>query len=257
MPLSRTPERAVGRGRGAWGRRIRQMTAGALALAGGVVATAGPAAADGPTTFANATAIAVPATGSANQTGPASPYPSSIAVSGLAGSVTTVTVALNNLTHSTVNDIDAMVVAPDGSNLVVLSDVGDPTSSLAFANNATLTFSDTGASPVPTGNIPTGTYTPTNNGAGDAFPAPAPAASAQTTLAGAFSGISPNGSVAAVRRRRRHRRHRHHHRRVEPDHYHSGRRGHDDHDGHVVDQPVNHRPVGHVHRHGHRRRAAR
>ncbi len=109
------------------------------------------AAADGPTTFSNAASIAIPATGSANQIGPASPYPSNITVSGMSGAVTTVTVAFNNLTHSTVNDIDAMVVAPSGENIVVLSDVGDPNTTLAFANNATLTFSDAAAGPVPDG----------------------------------------------------------------------------------------------------------
>ena len=32
----------------------------------------------------------------------------------MTGAVTKVTVTFNNLTHSIVNDIDAMVVAPDG-----------------------------------------------------------------------------------------------------------------------------------------------
>ena len=100
--------------------------------------------ADGPTTFTNTTSIAVPATGSANQTGPASPYPSTIAVSGLSGAVSKVTVTLANLTHSTLNDVDAMLVSPTGQNLVFLSDIGDP-NTLAFASNATLTFDDAAA----------------------------------------------------------------------------------------------------------------
>lgn len=151
------------------------------------------AAADGPTSFGNATAIAIPAAGSADQMGPAAPYPSDIAVSGLAGALTKVTVTFSGLTHSAVNDIDAMVVAPTGQRLVVLSDVGDP-NTLAFANNATLTFDDAAGGPVPAGNIPTGTYKPTNNGGGDTFPAPAPAPTTDTTLAGAFTGINPNGT---------------------------------------------------------------
>ncbi len=111
----------------------------------------------------------------------------------MAGAVTAVQVVFHGLTHGALNDVDAMVVAPSGQNLVVLSDIGDPTTTLAFANNATLTFDDAAAGSVPTGNVPTGTYRPTNNGGGDAFPAPAPAPSAQTTLAGAFTGITPNG----------------------------------------------------------------
>ena len=153
------------------------------------------AGADGPTTFSNTTTIAIPASGSANQIGPASPYPSNVVVSGMAGPITTVTVALNNLTHSTLNDVDVLLVAPTGQNLIVLSDIGDP-STLATANNATLTFSDAAANTVPPGTVPTGTFRPTNNLAGDTFPAPAPAPSSQTTLAGAFTGINPNGTWA-------------------------------------------------------------
>ncbi|MFK4835114.1 Ig-like domain repeat protein [Microbacterium sp. ZW T2_14] len=163
-----------------------------LALFGTMVAS--PARADGPTTFTNAASIAIPATGSADQVGAASPYPSPITVSGLAGTVSSVRVVFNGLTHSALNDLDAMVVAPSGENLVLLSDIGDPTSTLAFATGATLTFDDAAAGGVPTGNVPTGTYRPTNNVAGDSFLAPAPAPSAQTTLAGAFTGIDANGT---------------------------------------------------------------
>ena len=152
------------------------------------------AVADGPTVLTNVAPIAIPATGSANQTGPASPYPSTVTVAGMSGVVSAVTVAFNGLTHSTLNDVDALLVSPTGANLVVLSDIGDPTSSLAFASNATLTFSDSAAGSVLPGNVPTGTYLPTNNGGGDAFPAPAPAPSSQTTLGGAFGGIDPNGT---------------------------------------------------------------
>ena len=177
--------------------RRRTVIAILTATATALLALAAPplvAVADGPTVLTNTTSIAIPATGSADQTGPASPYPSTIAVSGMAGAVSAVTVAFNGVTHSTLNDVDALLVSPTGANLVVLSDIGDPTSSLAFANNATLTFSDSAGGSVPIGNVPTGTYLPTNNGGGDAFPAPAPAPSSQTTLGGAFGGIDPNGT---------------------------------------------------------------
>ena len=176
-------------------RSPRRAVAASIALvlaAAGVVAIAPAARADGPTTFSNAASIAIPATGSADQTGPASPYPSPITVAGMAGTVSSVQVAFNDLTHSTLNDVDAMLVAPSGQNLVVLSDIGDP-NTLAFANGATLTFDDAAAGGVPSGNVPTGTYRPTNTAGVESFPAPAPAPSAQTTLAGAFTGIDPNG----------------------------------------------------------------
>ena len=150
--------------------------------------------ADGPATFNNSASIAIPATGSANQIGPANPYPSSITVSGLAGAVSKVQVRFNGLSHTALNDVDALVVAPSGDNLVVLSDVGDPTSSLTFASDATLTFDDDAATSVPTGRVDTDSYRVTNNGSTDAFPAPAPTPSNQTTLAGAFAGIDPNGT---------------------------------------------------------------
>lgn len=167
----------------------------ALAVFGGAFAATSPAHADGPTTFSNTTAIDIPASGSANQIGPASPYPSNITVSGMAGAVTAVQVVFHGLTHGILSDLDAMVVAPTGANLVVLSDVAEP-ATFATASNATLTFDDAAAGAVPSGNVPTGTYRPTNgSGVGaDAFPAPAPAPSAQTTLAGAFTGINPNGT---------------------------------------------------------------
>ena len=172
------------------GRRIAAMV-GATALgAAGLMALAGPVSADGPTAFTNAGAISVP------DVGVASPYPSAITVSGMAGAVSNVTASLNSLTHGSAGDLDVLLVAPDGSNLILMSDPGDGTS-FSFANNATLTFSDAAASSLPaSGNIPTGTYKPTNENPGgspDSFPAPAPAASSNTTLSGAFTGVLPNG----------------------------------------------------------------
>ncbi|WP_143109848.1 Ig-like domain repeat protein [Agromyces sp. CF514] len=115
----------------------------------------------------------------------------------MSGAVSAVTVTLTGLTHGALNDVDALLVAPTGDNLIVLSDIGDP-NQLATASNADFTFSDGAASNVPPQvNVPSGTYKPTDvdpGGAADAFPAPAPAPSTQTTFAGAFSGIAPNGS---------------------------------------------------------------
>ncbi|MFH8252587.1 beta strand repeat-containing protein [Microbacterium sp. B2969] len=165
----------------------------ALTLLGVFVAPS-LAQADGPTTFSNTTAIDIPVSGAANQIGQASPYPSAITVAGMAGAVTKVQVIFHNLTHGSLGDVDAMVVAPTGANLVVLSDVDQPANTLTFSSNATFTFDDSAAGGVPTGNVPTGTYRPTNSGGPESFPAPAPAPSAQTTLAGAFTGINPNGS---------------------------------------------------------------
>ena len=180
--------------------RVRPAVAGVTALLLALawyVLGAPPASADGPTTFSNTASIAIPKTGSANQKGPADPYPSSIDVSGMTGSVTKVTVTYHDLTHSILNDIDSMVVAPTGENLEVMSDAsGDNT--FTFATNATLTFDDAAAATIPSsGNVPSGTYRPINNSPGgevDSFPPPAPTPSTNTTLAQAFTGIDPNGT---------------------------------------------------------------
>ena len=42
----------------------------------------------------------------------------------MTGAVTKVTVAFNGLTHGSLNDVDAMLVAPTGANLLVMSDAG-------------------------------------------------------------------------------------------------------------------------------------
>lgn len=175
----------------------------ALALAvGWIVGTPVRALADGPTTFSNTTRIDIPAADAPGQQGAASPYPSSIEVTGMTGLISEVTVTLYGLTHGAVNDIDALVVGPDGvSNLVVLSDVGDPTGSddtaeLVYADNANLTFTDSAPGYVPRARpIPSGSYRPTNHGnTADTFPAPAPSVPDNTTLAAAFSGLNPNGT---------------------------------------------------------------
>ena len=146
-----------------WGLASRTLAAVTLVVASGTAAVvlAPSAAADGPTTFTNSSPIAVPSTTAPDQTGLANPYPSAIAVSGLTGTVTKVTVAFNGLTHGALNDVDALLVAPTGANLLVMSDVGNPLG-LNTAANATLTFDDAAAGVLPGGAVPTGTYKPTN-----------------------------------------------------------------------------------------------
>ena len=175
-------------------RRFVALLTALLLVVGWQVGLPATARADGPTTFSNTTAIAIPATGSPNQIGPASPYPSNITVSGMTGLVSKVTVTFHNLTHGVLSDVDALLVAPSGENLIVLSDAG-PQNTLTFTNNATLTFDDSAATTIPGGNVPSGSYQVTNNPwqQADTFPAPAPSPSGEVTLAGAFSGIDPNG----------------------------------------------------------------
>jgi subtilisin-like proprotein convertase family protein len=151
---------------------------------------------DNPTTqtgneFCNTGTINVPATGQGAISGAtAAPYPSHITVSGMSGTVTNVTVEINNFTHTNPDDVDILLVSPTGQNIVLMSDVGGATD----VSNISLTLDDAAAASLPDSTaLSSGTFKPTNIGGGDPYPAPAPAPSANTTLASAFNGISPNG----------------------------------------------------------------
>src|SRR5688500_12605998 len=52
------------------------------------------------------------------------PYPSPIEVSGLSGIVTSVSVTLFEFSHTFPDAVDILLVAPDGKNTIILSDVG-------------------------------------------------------------------------------------------------------------------------------------
>ncbi|WP_170163207.1 Ig-like domain repeat protein [Bogoriella caseilytica] len=166
--------------------------AATLALAA-VVAGAVPAAADGPTTFASLDVpIQIDSPVGPGEVQPATPYPSTVTVSGLSGPVQNVELAVQGLTHQYVNDIDMLLVAPTGQSLVVMSDADDDAFGLS-ASGASFSIADGGA-PFPTsGSLGSGPYRPTNLGGPDVFPAPAPPPSAATTFAEAFSGADPNG----------------------------------------------------------------
>jgi subtilisin-like proprotein convertase family protein/putative transposon-encoded protein len=119
------------------------------------------------------------------------PYPATIAVSGLMGTVTSVTVTLSNINHTFPDDFDLLLVGPTGANLILMSDAGGSDD----MSNTTITFDDAAANSLPdAAKYTNGSFKPTNIGTGDTWPAPAPAASANTTLAAAFNGTDPNGT---------------------------------------------------------------
>jgi subtilisin-like proprotein convertase family protein len=138
--------------------------------------------------FCNDAAVAAPGAGTE---GPASPYPSTIEVTGAGAFTGRVSAQLLGVTHTALRDLDVMLVSPTGENLVLLSDVGG-----SVPNPITLTFSDFASSQVPDVAPPTGTYRPSNVnsfGVVDVLPAPAPAPSTVTTLA-TFNNKNPNGT---------------------------------------------------------------
>jgi subtilisin-like proprotein convertase family protein len=80
-----------------------------------------------------------------------------------------------------------LLVGPAGQKVVLMSDVGSGNDAV----NVTVTFDDT-APPIGT-TVVNGTFSPTNSGVGDPFPAPAPALP-HGTLLSAFNGVNPNGA---------------------------------------------------------------
>jgi subtilisin-like proprotein convertase family protein len=133
--------------------------------------------------FSNPASISIP------NSGAASPYPSNITVSGILGTVTKVTARINNLSHTFPDDLDVLIVGPAGQKVILTSDAGG---SLDLVNT-TLTFDDSGPALPDSAQILSGTFSPTNFGTGDAFPAPAPAAPYGAVLAD-FNGTNPNGT---------------------------------------------------------------
>ncbi len=138
-------------------------------------------------TFATSTSIAIPAT---ETNGPGSPYPSTITVSGLTGSITKVTVTLKGYNHTFPDDVDVLLVGPTGQNTLIMSDVGGGNDAV----NATLTFDDAASTSL-TSPKTSGTYQPTNEDrTSDAFPAPAPTVSSTVASLSVFNGTNPNGT---------------------------------------------------------------
>jgi subtilisin-like proprotein convertase family protein len=138
--------------------------------------------------------IAIPASGSTGAaTGaPSDPYPSWITLSGLAGTVSKVTVTLNSFSHTFPDDVDVLLVGPGGQKLLLLSDAGSATDAV----NANLTFDDAAAGMIPdNGPLVSGTFKPSNYATGDVFPAPAPAGPyPDPQLLSVFNGTNPNGT---------------------------------------------------------------
>ncbi|HEY0544762.1 MAG TPA: FG-GAP-like repeat-containing protein [Pyrinomonadaceae bacterium] len=147
------------------------------------------------TNFTNSAAITI--NDVATQVAPASPYPSTIDVTGQTGVVSKVTVTLNGVTHTRAEDLDILLVSPNGASVVLMSDAG-----FNVPINATLTFDDAAPGMLPqSGIIATGTYKPTNyfSETNEAWPPPAPQPFYQQpmgspTLAAGFNSFSPNGT---------------------------------------------------------------
>ncbi len=137
--------------------------------------------------YANSSAIIIP------QYGPASPYPAPILVSGLTnlqGSnlvVGNVTLTLNGFAHTFPHDVNVLLASPSGQEVIVMGHAGGSIS----ATNLTLSFSDAATQTLPSGQLVSGTYLPTDYPPVDQLPG-LPPASGPDVLA-LFKGTNPNG----------------------------------------------------------------
>jgi subtilisin-like proprotein convertase family protein len=171
-------------------RRLRAVGVAAAPLLVITLLVAAMAVPAGAASFSNTAAITIPA-------GPAAgtPYPSSIAVSGLSGSVTAVTVTLSGVSHTFPDDIGVLLVGPSGQNVMLMHDVGTDLN----ISGISLTFDDAAAGSLPnSAQITAGTFKPTvgtsPSGEGLTGPPPAPAPAPTGTALSVFNGTVPNGT---------------------------------------------------------------
>lgn len=132
--------------------------------------------------------------------GSATVYPSNISVSGLFGTISKVTIQLNNMNVPRTANLDFLLVGPGGQAFQMMSDTGD---SVTPVNPLNITLDDAAASQLPNGTpVSSGTFRPTDYalGGADSYPAPAPgvftlAAPAGTgTFASIYNSTNPNGN---------------------------------------------------------------
>jgi subtilisin-like proprotein convertase family protein len=186
--------------------KCRLVLAATLAVLALPLLASGAAAA----TFSNATPIVVPRPGppaGCPTTCPsenATPYPSTIAVIGLSGTVTDVNVTLRNVTYefNGLADADVLLVAPGGRAVMIMSDVcGNDSNPYPVASAITLTFDDQAPAPIPANAAcAAGTYRPLDDDGDGEFPfhvadgfTDGPTAPATTLPLSTFNGIDPNG----------------------------------------------------------------
>ncbi|HEV2693756.1 MAG TPA: zinc-dependent metalloprotease family protein, partial [Verrucomicrobiae bacterium] len=116
--------------------------------------------------FNSASAITI------NDNASATPYPSTIAVAGVSGTVTKLTAKINGWYHTFSSDVGMLLVGPGGQTVKLLDAVGYTNEVI----NAVLNFEDTAVNPLSSAPVTSGTYLPTDlDQSGHSFNSPAPA----------------------------------------------------------------------------------
>jgi hypothetical protein len=107
------------------------------------------------TTFSNTAMIII------NDNAAANPYPSTINVSGLVGTVIKTTMTLTNLTHPSPTDIEGLLVSPDLKDTLFMANAGGSGGNSAL-KKATIGFDDGATNSLPQfDKITNGVYKPT------------------------------------------------------------------------------------------------
>ncbi|MGH9968145.1 MAG: hypothetical protein ACREBG_09990 [Pyrinomonadaceae bacterium] len=145
-------------------------------------------------TVSNSTPISIPSEGAAT------PYPSNISIAGLPGSVTDVTVTINNFSHTFPDNVGIVLVGPTGTALMLQDGAGDDPNMI----NVTYTLTDFALAKLPDSAAwGPGEYQPTQYHSADSFPAPGPGLfynnpgpvdKGAATLASVFGGTDANGT---------------------------------------------------------------
>jgi hypothetical protein len=128
--------------------------------------------------------------------GAANPYPVTVTVGLTASPIADLNIDVNLMTHTEPDDMDILVVAPNGRAVMVMSDAGgdapgNPPFFFTLDDEARGTIPDAG--PIPNGHsVRPVNYTEPTEGA-DFMPAPAPPGPYFDRLS-AFDGLNPNGT---------------------------------------------------------------
>jgi serine/threonine protein kinase/subtilisin-like proprotein convertase family protein len=146
----------------------------------------GPTVSPSPTVVSSTQAITIP------DSGDGVPYPSTIEVSGLVGTVADVKLTLAGFGHEFPDDVDILLVGPAGQSVVLMADMGG----FDTVGNVSLTFDDAAPAPVPDETlIVSGSYRPTREKRCCRFDGTAPAPPPPHAAAlSAFDGTDPNGT---------------------------------------------------------------
>jgi CSLREA domain-containing protein len=141
-------------------------------------------------TFSNHGLITIP------DSGAASPYPSTITVSGLTGTISGMRLHLNDISHTYSADVSVLLVGPQGQAFIPYSNAGPG----APISNVSVILTDSASGLVPLDVFPSGTYKPTNLDAPANYPAPAPSSPyfspgtiGSDTFISTYGGTNPNG----------------------------------------------------------------